>query len=169
MKTLLCTMILATLGTVAAKADTVTITFDQPTQTATAGGTLEFFGTITNDTASTVFLNSDSFTLNGVSFTLDDQFFNTVPVSLASGASSGDIELFDVMASDPLVDAAGFYSGSYTLVGGADGNAQDNLGTGSFTVDVANPVPEPSSICLLLSGGLAALAPLARKMRRNNV
>ena len=37
MKTLFCGLMLALLGTVAAKADTVTITFDQPVQGACAG------------------------------------------------------------------------------------------------------------------------------------
>ena len=59
MRKLLCTLMLATLGTAAAKADSVTITFDQPTETGTAGQTLEFFGTIVNDSNTTIYLNND--------------------------------------------------------------------------------------------------------------
>ncbi len=168
-KTLLCTLMLATLGTVAAKADSVTISFDQPVQSASAGDTLEFFGTITNNSSSTIFLNGDTVTLDGLSFTINDQFFSTVPFSLDPGTSSGDIELFDVTVSDPLADPGALYSGFYTLTGGAAGDAQDVLGSESFAVDTTaastSPVPEPSSIYLLLSGGLAALAPVARRMR----
>ena len=156
MKTLLCTLILATLATAAAKADPVTISFDQPNQTGGTGQTLQFFGTITNNTGATIFLNSDDFTLAGLSFSITDQFFSTVPVSLAPGASSGDIELFDVTLSDPLLDAFGTYAGDYTLVGGIDGDAQDVLGSTAFSV---TSTPEPSTIGLLFTG-LAGLLPI---------
>ena len=83
MKTLLCTLILATLGTAAAHAATITITLDQPNQFATPGTTVDFTGTITNNTTGTVFLNSDSFNLGGLSLTLDDSpFFANAPLSL---------------------------------------------------------------------------------------
>jgi hypothetical protein len=117
MKTLFCGLMLALLGTVAAKADTLTITLDQPLQKAAAGDTVEFFGTITNDSSSTIFLNNDSFTLAGLSLTFDDDFFNT-PISLDAGEASQDVELFDVTVSDPLLDAIGTYAGSYELLGG---------------------------------------------------
>jgi hypothetical protein len=171
MKTLLCTLILATLGTTLAKADDITVTFDQPTQFAVPGQTIQFLGTIVNDDATTIFLNGTSFTLAGQSFTIDDQFLNTVPISLApegqAGDSSGDIELFDVTASAPLLDAPALYSGSYTLLGGPGGSDQENLGSTSFSVDTApsvTPVPEPSTIYLLL-GGLSTVVPISRKLR----
>ncbi len=166
MKTLFCGLMLALLGTVAAKADTVTITFDQPVQGAVPGETVEFFGTITNNTGSTIFLNSDDFTLAGLSLTVDDQFFSTVPISLAPsgqvGDSSGDIELFDVTVSNPLLDAMGTYLGTYDLLGGTDGGAQDVIGSANFAVAT---VPEPASIFLMLSGVTAGLAPVVRRVR----
>lgn len=165
MKKLLYTLILMMLGTAVAKADSVTITLDEATQSSAAGGTLEFFGTITNDTGETVYLNNDDLNLDGLSFTTTDQFFTTVPISLDAGESSGDIELFDVTVSDPLADAAGTYSGTYTLFGGADGNAQDSLGSTDFSVTTTNPVPEPGSIGLVLSGVAAAWLPISRKLR----
>jgi hypothetical protein len=168
MKTLLCTLILATLGTAAARADDITVTFDQPSQTAVAGGTLEFFGTITNNTNQTIFLNSDSFNLEGTSFTFEDQFGN-VPFTLApegqAGDSSGDIEIFDVGVSNPLLDAPGTYLGTYDLLGGSAADGQDVLTSESFSVNISNPVPEPSSIYLLLSGASAALLPISRRLR----
>jgi PEP-CTERM motif len=159
MKTLICTLMLATLTAAAANADVVTIALDQPDQSGSQGDTLQFFGTITNDSADTIFLNSDSFTLGGLSLTFEDQFQNT-PLSLApqgqAGDSSGDIELFDVAVNDPLVDPTGKYLGSYTLIGGADGGdgtGADVLGTATFSVTT---VPEPSTIYLLLAACVVA-------------
>ena len=84
MKTLLCTLILATLGATAAQAATITITLDQPNQFATPGTTVDFTGTITNNTAGTVFLNGDTFNIGGASLTLDDSpFFANAPLSRA--------------------------------------------------------------------------------------
>ncbi len=166
MKTLLCALILATLGTTAAKADTITITFDQPNQTASAGGTLQFFGIITNDTNETVYLNSDDLNLKGRSLTPNDLFLSNVPFTLDPGANSGDIELFDVTVSSSLLDAPGTYSGTYNLVGGTEGDAQDNLSSANFSVKTTNPTPEPASIYLLFSGALATLVPVSRRVRK---
>jgi hypothetical protein len=169
MKTLLCTLILATLGATAAKADTVTITLDQPNQVGLPGTTVDFFGTITNTTGGTIFLNGDNFNLNGASFTTNDQpFFNNAPFFLAPGANSGDIELFEISVSNPLLDPAGFYTGSYIILGGIDGNGQDAIGSAAFSIDTApatSPVPEPASIALLLTGA-STLLPIARKRFR---
>jgi hypothetical protein len=170
MKTLLCTLVLATLGTAAAHADTVTITFDHPNQVVLPGTTVDFFGTITNTSASTIFLNGDALNLNGISFTVTDQFFNNAPISLAPGANSGDIELFDITASSPLLDPAGFYAGTYCLLGGIDGNAQDVLETSAATFSAntapaTSPVPEPATLTLLLTGA-STLLPIAKKLRK---
>jgi hypothetical protein len=77
-----------------------------------------------------------------------------VPISLGPGANSGDIELFDVTVSNPLLDAAGTYLGSYDLLGGADGNAQNLLldSPATFSVTTTPSVtatPEPESVVLL--------------------
>jgi hypothetical protein len=168
MKALLCGLIFATLGSATAKADSLTITLDRTNPTAFADDTLQFFGTITNDTDTTLFLNNDDLNIGGLSLTTTDQFFNTVPFTLApegqAGDSSGDIELFDMSVSDPLLDAAGVYAGTYTLFGGPNGNAQDNLGSTSFSVTTVSPVPEPSTLCLLLSGMLAMAAIAWRRL-----
>jgi hypothetical protein len=166
MKTLLCTLILATLGTAAAQAATITITFDQPNQTALPGTTVDFFGTITNTTAGTIFLNGDDLNLAGLSFTTTDQpFFDNAPFFLAPGANSGDIELFEVSVASPLLDTAGFYAGSFDIKGGIDGNAQNVLGSTSFSVNTASAVPEPATLTLLLTGA-STLLPIATRLRK---
>jgi hypothetical protein len=157
MKTPLCTLMLTALGAAAAAANTlpITIAFDQPDQIGVAGQTLQFFGTITNTTSDIVFLNSDDLNPTGLSITSNDLFFANVPLFLApsgqAGDSSGDIELFDLTLSAPLRDAATTFPGTYTLLGGADSNAQDILGSASFSVTT----PEPSTVYLLLGTLLA--------------
>jgi len=178
MRKLLCTLMLATLGTAAAKADSVTITFDQASETGTAGQTLEFFGTIVNDSNTIIYLNNDDLNFSSPGFTPIDQFFNTVPISLApsgqAGDSSGDIELFDIGVNSPFGLALGNYSGEYTLFGGDDGGAdtaQDNLGSASFAVDVTPTVgvtPEPPSIYLLLAGLVGVWVLASRRTREQS-
>jgi hypothetical protein len=163
MKKLLCTLVLA-MTTAAAKADSVTITFDQPNQIGSAGQTLQFFGTIVNNTGSTIFLNGDSPNMSGLSFTILDQFFTTVPISLDPGKNSGDIELFDIAISSPLLDPGGKYTGSYTLLGGTTDDAQNVLGTSTFSVSTPVATPEPGSIYLLL-GGVPVAGAMLRRLR----
>jgi len=157
MKTLLCTLLLATLS--AANTLPITIAFDQPDQTGMPGQTLQFFGTLTNTTAAAVFLNSDDLNPTGLSFTSTDLFFANVPLFLApsgqAGDSSGDIELFDLTLSAPLRDATATYLGSYTLLGGADSNAQDIVGSAGFSVTTVTP--EPSAVYLLITALSAVL------------
>jgi hypothetical protein len=155
MKTLLSTLMLAALSAAAAAANIlpITVAFDQLDQTGMPGQTLQFFGTLTNTTADPVFLNSDDLNPTGLSITSTDLFFANVPLSLApagqAGDSSGDIELFDLTLTASLRDATGTYPGTYTLLGGADGNAQDIVGSAGFSVTTVTP--EPSTIYLLLT------------------
>jgi hypothetical protein len=134
------------------------VTFDDPNQTGQPGATLMFSGVLSNGGPDTVFLNSDTLNLVGNSFTVTDLFFSNVPVSLDPGQSSADIQLFAAMLLNPFSDLPGDYIGTYTLLGGEDSNAQDVVGSGTFSV-TANTVPEPSSslelgICLALLIGL---------------
>jgi hypothetical protein len=157
------------MGTALAHAASLTIALDQPTEPASAGQTLNFFGTIANNTNATIYLNSDDLDFSSAGFSVIDQFFNTVPISLAPsgqpGSSSGDIELFDVGVNNPFGGSPAVYSGTYTLFGGADGGAdtaQDNLGSATFAVAVT---PEPSTI-YLLAAGLGAVSMAARARAR---
>ena len=158
MKILFSSLMLAALSAIPAMAD-ITIVFDQPNQMGQPGQTLEFFGTITNNGSDTVFLNSDDVNLTSPSLTVNDLFFSNVPVSLDPGQSSGDIELFDVMLSNPLLDTPATHLGIYTLFGGRDGDAQDNLASATFSV---NTTPEPAGIFLLL-GVFAILILISRR------
>jgi hypothetical protein len=150
-----------------AKASSLFISLDSPVQSGAPGAFLQFFGTITNTTGSTVDLSSasDNFTLTGFNYFTDvtDLFFANVPLSLAAGASTGDIELFDITIPNPYTDSCALSAdcgGTYQILDGS-GNV---LGTAFFTVDVQPPsgVPEPSPAVLLSSALLLLM--VARKI-----
>jgi hypothetical protein len=145
MKTFINLIALTLLAATGAWAD-ISITLDDPAQTGSPGQTLNFLGTITNTGATAVFLNGDSFNFALTDATVADNFVTNVPASLAAGASSGDIDLFDVTIANPETLALGTYTGTYGLLGGVDGNAADNLAQASFSVSVT---PEPGYFGLL--------------------
>jgi hypothetical protein len=100
--------------------------------------------------------------VDGLSLTATDWFYTNAPISVDAGQMSVDVELFDISASSPLLDALGTYSGRYTVIGGADGDAQDNLSIAGFSITT---VPEPSSIVLMISGLSGALVSISRRLR----
>jgi len=136
----------------AANADELSVNLDSSTLTGLPGDTLMFTGTLTNNTSDTLFINSDSFTFDIAGALDDSPFLLNAPISLDGGVTSSDFEMFDI--DIPPGQGTGAYMGSFTVLGGVDGNAQDNLGTASFEVDV---VPEPASY-LLFGSALAMLA-----------
>jgi len=146
-----------------ARADTLTFTIDNATQSAVDGDTLIFNGTVTwySDTGEPIYLNGDSLTAD-TGLTLDDSSFWTNFNSLNSGDSFTG-ELFTATVDPGTPDGA--YFGTFEMLGGADKSAQDVLGAPGFEVDVSSPgivTPEPSSLVLLASG----LAGLAGAFRR---
>jgi hypothetical protein len=170
MKSILNLFAFAVLTAGAAQASVITISFDNPNQIGVPGQTLNFFGVISNTDSNIsdpdVFLNADTLNFTLADGIVTDNFFANVPVSLASGASSGDIDLFDITLPIPESQPLGVYSGNYTLFGGADGGAntaQDNLAEADFSVDAA---PEPGSIALGAFGLLACAAGLRRRQAR---
>jgi hypothetical protein len=158
MKTFINLIALTALASAGAWAD-INIAFDVPNQSGAAGQTLNFLGAITNTGATAVFLNNDSFNFTLTDATVVDNFFASVPVSLAAGASSGDIDLFDVTIANPETLPLGTYTGIYGLLGGIDGNAADNLAQASFSVSVT---PEPGYFALL-GVGLSLIGWLHRR------
>jgi hypothetical protein len=151
---------LTAFGAALAFAGTITVTLDQPNQTGAAGDTLKFFGVIASTGPDTEYLNSDSLNLSAMAgdFTTDDgPFFANAPLSLASGAFTADIELFDVSIVNPFPDAFTSYSGLFTILGGVDGSSSDILtdpATG-FSVSPESATPEPSSSILIVAGFVA--------------
>jgi hypothetical protein len=139
-----------------ARADTIGIVFDHSSQTGSPGDTLQFFGTLTNTSSDTVFLNSDGFSLAGLPTGSFLDMFGNTPFSLDPGTNSGDIDLFDVAIPNGF--PASSNDGSYTLLGGGP-NDQNIVGTADFTVNVGgvSTVPEPS-YRLFLFLGIALLA-----------
>jgi hypothetical protein len=174
MKTFISLLALTVLAAAGAWAGNITIALDDPNQTGNPGETLNFFGTITNNDPNSadaaIYLNSDSPDFVGPGdATFEDNFFAAYfPISLAPGATSGDIDLFDIVLADPETDPFGPYPGStYTLLGGMDGGAdtaQDILAQVSFSVDVepASSTPEPTSLALF-GAGLALMGRLHRR------
>ncbi|MFZ0087404.1 MAG: PEP-CTERM sorting domain-containing protein [Candidatus Acidiferrales bacterium] len=144
----------------AVRADSLTVTLTEASQTVVQGTTVVTFdATILNPSVTdTIFLNSDG---SSASFplTLDDTpFLLNAPLSLDPGASSGPFGLFDIDL--PLDVAPGSYSGTFQIIGGVSAtDFSDVLANVDFTVDVKSAVtgvPEPGTI-LLLASGLAAL------------
>jgi hypothetical protein len=146
-------ILLIGLAAVSANAGTITVSLLSPTLGGSPGDVLQFYGTLTNTTNADVFLNADNLNLTGFdpSAIDDSPFFTNAPLFLDPNGATGNIELFDVTIPDPF--AAGGYDGMFEVLGGADGNAQDTLGSASFTVQVelGAAVPEPSSLSLVFS------------------
>lgn len=143
----------------------LTITLDDASQTVTSGGTIQFFATITNNTGSSIDLGADDPTLAGYSLAINDLFFQNAPISIAANSNSGDFELFDVTASNPLLDSPGTYLGTYEIT---DLN-NNEIGEASFsvtTVAASAVTPEPSSLVLALTGLCTTAAGLSRRLRR---
>ncbi len=149
------TLLFAVLLLVSSRAfaDTINLSLSDTVLSGVPGSTLYFVATVSapNTNGAAVFLNSDSFDVDSP-LTLDDTpFFSNFPLSLNPGDSTTDV-LFTVTI--PPDAAIMDYSGSFTILGGADDLAQDTLASTTFEV---NAVPEPSNV-LLVATGLAGLA-----------
>jgi hypothetical protein len=148
------------LSSAAVYADTITLTLNNPTQiTAPVGAILLFDATISapSTNKANVFLNGDDFTVSSP-LTLDDtDFFLNFPALLNPGQSVTDV-LFTVAIPSGSV---GLFPGSFTLLGGSDGTAQNILASGNFQVAAT---PEPSTF-FLIGTGLSGLAAVIRRRR----
>lgn len=144
----------AALFSVPAFADSLTLTLLNPNQSIPAGQTSTFNATVTSTSASTIFLNGDSFSISGP-FTLDDSdFFNNFPFALSPGQSFTGA-LFTL--TDTASAGTSVYIGSFTLLGGANPNASLALGSATFPAAANAVTPEPSSLMLLATGASALM------------
>jgi hypothetical protein len=148
---------------VQAHADSITLTLAQPSQVGTGhlGGTLSFNATVAapGSNGAAVFLNGDTFNV-GAPLTLDDDgFFLGFPLSLNPGQSFTGL-LFTVFL--PTTTPSGLYNGTFSILGGANSNAENDVANVSFSVSTI--APEPSSI-LLLATGLSGLVVMIRRKR----
>lgn len=151
------------LAPFAAHADNLSLVFTSATQTVAPSGTVTFSGKITNTSTATVFVNNDSFNVDPLLSYDDTAFFSATPFSLAAGASyplSGSANLFDITLGSTAT-LGSTYTGTFTILGGADAAAQDTQSITKFSVTAA-AVPETSTTLsfglLLVGGGLLAVA-----------
>jgi hypothetical protein len=128
-----------------------------------AGQTLTFQGTLTNNGTDTVFLNGAEDNLAVADLTGDESIFITsAPASLAASQSTGVIPLFQVSIASPLTGGSGPYKGTFDILGGVDAGAQDLVGSVDFQVDIA---PEPAAWSLA-GLGIALIGLAARRRHR---
>jgi hypothetical protein len=143
--------VIAATSVGAAHADAI-MTFTPSTLNTTAGGTVEFDGTLTNTGTADLYLNGDEIILLYPDLTNDDSlFFADSPLFLSPGDSYTG-PFIDVSAD--LATPSGSYTGTYIVRGGADSNTFDDIATEDFTVDVGSTstTPEPNPFLLLASG-----------------
>jgi hypothetical protein len=153
-------------------------------QAGNPGDTLNFTGMLSNPTAASdpnaysVFLNSDSPTFNGPGTIDATPFFTNAPASLDPAGTmdaNGNLTNTDTY-NGPFFDitldpnaAPGTYNGTFTILGGADGNASDTVATQDFSVTVLPAaVPEASSVVslgVLLALGLGGLVVSTRRRK----
>jgi hypothetical protein len=141
-------------------ADAITLSLSNPVQSGTPGSTLTFDATVSapSTNAAPVFLNSDNYTIDSP-LALDDIDFFSFPLSLDPGASYTGA-LFTVTLPADIVFQT--YTGSFEILGGADGLTFDTLDATGFQV---NPTPEPGTLPLLATG-LGLLAFLTYRKRQ---
>jgi len=153
----------ACLSVMARTAQAVPITFALGSSllTANPATTVTFTGTLTEIGGSTTFLNGDSF--SSVLPVNDTPFFLNWPLSLAP-FQTFTAAMFTVTV--PAGTAPGFYSGTFSVLGGTTATASTVLASQPFTVSVTpSAVPEPSLGLLLLLGSGAFRAARRRLVR----
>lgn len=123
----------------------VLIALASPTQAGVRGGIVSFTGTITNQSAGTLFLNGGNVNLAGPGLTIDDAPLEDLPLSLAGGARyAGDLFRVQIALTAPFFT----YNGSLDLLGGTSAAAFDVIGSAPLQVAV---IPEGSVAALVLT------------------
>jgi hypothetical protein len=147
-----------------ASADVINLSLATPLETTTPGIDVSFVATVSAPLTNLadVYLNSDSANADYPVTVDDSPFYLSYPFFLAPGDSytgvlfTADVPSFTALYAD--------YKGFFEILGGADSNASDVLGTVTFTVSTT---PEPQGAILLLVG-LSGLALALRRKRRLN-
>jgi hypothetical protein len=156
-------------------ASDVFVQLDSPTLTASAGDTVVFSGTITNNDGFVIDLNSIDIALNGM-FTTDSSPFISGPPTIDAPPGTTqtiDFSFFAVTVDDPYTDPDGIQTGVLTILGNVETNGvydpsvNNSLGSTTFNVDV-NTVPEPSSFAMVLAS-LAGATLICRRRRTRRV
>jgi hypothetical protein len=152
----------ALLLSLPAYADTITLTLTNPVQSGVGslGSSLSFDATVAAPSTNSgdVFLNGDSFNVDAPLSIDDSSFFSEFPLSLTPGESFNGL-LFTVFL--PTTTSNAIYNGAFSILGGADGNASNDLADVTFQVST---VPEPTTI-LMLGAGLPGLVAMIRRKR----
>lgn len=124
------------------------LTLDESLQSGPPGATLSYTGLLENtNTTGSLFLNGVSFTLSSGDLVLDfSPFALQAPLSLDPLAAYAGT-LFDVIILSSALPAT--YNGTFSVLGGADEFAAEELTNTPFQVSVVE-TPEPSSAKLTL-------------------
>ncbi|BDC48950.1 hypothetical protein F183_A12660 [Bryobacterales bacterium F-183] len=147
----------------------VSVVFDTPNQTWQPGQTLSFYGTIYNNGPDVVEVNSFNYNLVSPPGTLINFFSQLNFPTIAAGANTGSVLLFDVEILQPYPAPGTQLNGSYTLLGGPDVESSFILSSTPFSVTVGpytSAVPEPSAWGATLT--LSAAVLLLRRRRQPN-
>lgn len=150
----------ATLLSVPAFADAVTITLAHPYQPTVWGNTATFVATVAapSTNSAPIYLNGDSFNVD-TPLTVDDSGFFGFPLYLNPGASYTGV-LFTAFV--PLSTPQGNYYGYFQILGGSDSSQLNSISNvATFQIFAT---PEPGSLMLLGTGGMALFGVLRRKL-----
>jgi hypothetical protein len=140
------------------------MSFNPAVQTGHQGDLLTYNSTLANTGVSTLYLNAINYNGLNSDIVLDPTlFFVNAPFFLSGGETwSGDV--FTTQISPTAT--AGDYVGSFTVIGGTDPGALDDLASQTFQVTVAPiaNVPEPGPVALGASAILILLLLAGRRI-----